>query len=372
MSDENATTGTELHRMRQWVPLRGSSMDVRGGIGLSGNVAKDLRTVVGRPHACALVGEGGVSGKLLEAYHRDLSDAGFEVRRLEMPSGGCDLARAEALAESLLAAGVTADDLVVVIGAAATLSCASLACSLWCGGVSLAEVPTNAPDAVFASVTPRALDVPGAPRMLAHDGSARFSLVDVSLFDLDPTHEELRHAFALMAATAACDSNKAFERLWDSADELVGGDEQVILRQVLDAVKSRGRVVASTSAATRQSISYGTELASALRALLGDAVPASSLVADGLRFSARLAVALGQLSVDDMLTQDELLERLGLGTVEAAPEPGALAAAMREERFRRTNRFMVATPRALGRVRLSAVPDDLLDEHVAAWCAARS
>ena len=361
----------ELHRMRQWVALRNTSMDVRGGIGISGHVAKDLRTAIGRPHACALVGEAGLSAELIDAYHRDLSAAGFEVRPLEMPGGGCDLVRAQALAGLLLEARITADDLVVVIGGEETLSCAALACSLWCGGVSLVEVPTSAPAAVTAAVTPRPLDIPGGPAMLRHDGAPRFSVVDVRLFDLDPTHEELLHAFAHMAATAACDSNKAFERLWDSADDLVAGDEQVILRQLLDAVKSRGRVVASTSAATRQSIAYGEELAGALRSVLGDAVPASSLVADGLRFSARLAVALDQLSVDDMFTQDELLERLGLGTTEAAVDPQALVAAMREERFRRTNRFMVATPRALGRVRLTAVPDELLEEHVTAWCASR-
>ena len=49
----------------------------------------------------------------------------------------------------------------------------------------------------------------------------------------------------------------------------------------------------------------------------------------------------------------------------------ALIAAMREERYRRTNRFMLALPRSLGRVRLSMVPDDLLAEHVGAWCASR-
>ena len=361
----------ELHRMRQWVALRNTSMDVRGGIGISGHVAKDLRTAIGRPHACALVGEAGLSAELVDAYHRDLSAAGFEVRPLEMPGGGCDLVRAQALAGLLLEARITADDLVVVIGGEETLSCAALACSLWCGGVSLVEVPTSAPVAVTAAVTPRPLDIPGGPGMLRHDGAPRFSVIDVRLFDLDPTHEELLHAFANMAATAACDSNKAFERLWDSADDLVAGDEQVILRQLLDAVKSRGRVVASTSAATRQSIAYGEELAGALRSVLGNTVPASSLVADGLRFSARLAVALDQLSVDDMFTQDELLERLGLGTTEAAVDPQALVAAMREERFRRTSRFMVATPRALGRVRLTAVPDELLEEHVTAWCASR-
>lgn len=361
----------ELHRMRQWVALRNASLDVRGGIGLSGHVAKDLRSVVGKPHACALMGEPGADPALLDTYHRDLSSAGFEVRPVDMPEGGCDLARVQAIAEALGEAKITGDDLVVVIGGEVALSCAALACSLWCGGVGLVEVPTDAAAALTVSVTPRALDMPGAPRMLSHDGTARFSVIDARLFDLDPAHEEMLRAFSIMAAVAACDSNKAFERLWDSADDLVAGDEQVILRQLLDSVKSRGRVVASTSAATRQSISYGTDLADALRSLTGGAVPESALLADGMRFSARLAVALEQLSVDDMFTQDELLERLGLGTCEVAVDPEELVARMHAERYRRTNRFMLATPRALGRVRLSAVPDDLLSEHVAAWCASR-
>ena len=113
------------------------------------------------------------------------------------------------------------------------------------------------------------------------------------------------------------------------------------------------------------------DFARALRSVAGDSVPASSLLADGLRFSARLAVALEQLSVDDMFTQDELLERLGLGTCEVPVAPDALVAALKQERFSRTNRFMMATPRALGRVRLSVIPDDLLAEHAAAWCASR-
>ena len=371
MSEETAAPEPELHRKRQWVAMRNASMDVRGGIGITGHVAKELRTAVGKPHACALVGEEGVPDGIVEAYRRDLLDAGFEVRPVAMPAGGCDLPRVQALAQSLLEARVTADDLVVVIGGAEALSCAALACSLWCGGVSLAEVPTSAPVAITAAVTPRELDLPGAPRMLRQEGAARFSLVDAGTFDLDPAHEELLHAFALMAATAACDSNKAFGQLWDVADDLVAGDEVAILTQLLDTVKSRGRIVASTSAATRQSVAYGEELAGALRILTDGAVPESALLADGLRFSARLAVALEQLSVDDMFTQDELLERLGLGTCAVAVDPHALAETMRAERYRRTGRFMMATPRSLGRVRLSAVPDELLDEHVAAWCAAR-
>lgn len=358
-------------RARQWVAMRNVSMDVRGGWGISGSAAKELRTAIGKPHVAALVGEGGVDPALVEALHRDLSASGFEVRRIEMPEGGCDLPRVEALDELLADAGVVAEDIVVAVGGYEALSVASFACGTWCGGVSLLEVPTSAPAALLCGPTPRALDLPGAPRMVSNDGAARFCVVDPGLFDCDPSHEELLHAFALMVATATCDSNKSFGRLWDSADALAAADPDALLDELLESIKGRGRVVSATSASTRQSISFGHELACALRPLVGPDVPESALLADGMRFAARLAVGLEQLSVDDMFTLDELLERLGVGTVEARVDPDALVAQIRSERFRRSNRFMVATPRALGRVRLSIVSDELLAEHAAAWCAAR-
>ena len=72
-----------------------------------------------------------------------------------------------------------------------------------------------------------------------------------------------------------------------------------------------------------------------------------------------------------MLTQDELLDRLELGYVECSVDPAAMAAALKAERFRRSNKFMLELPRSLGRVRLAAVEDDQLAEHAAAWCSAR-
>lgn len=371
MSESDEQTGGEVLRQRQWVALRGGSLDVRGGKGTCGSFARDLRTALGKPHDCCLLSEAGTPPELVEAVHRDFSDQGYAVHACEMPAGGCDLARVEALDLLLAESGITSDDAVVVIGGLETLSVASFACSSWYGGVSLVEVPLDAAAAIEAAPTPRALDLPGLPRAVSQEGSARFSIVDVGLYDTDPRGEEMLHAFALMAAAAMCESKKGFERLWDSTDDLAAGNEQVIMRQILDAVKGRGRVMASTSASTRQSIVYGTELARALARLLGPEVPASALLADGMRFSARLAVATESLSVDDMFTQDELLEHLGLGTVEATVEPAALVRELRDERYRRSRRFMLALPRSLGRVRLSLVDDALLEEHVAAWCASR-
>ena len=361
----------EVRRQRQWVTLRGGSMDVRGGLGISSSIAHDLRSVVGKPHSCALVSEPGAPEALLEGLHRDLSDEGFSVRRLVMPGGACDLARVQALDGLLAEERITSDDLVVAVGGYETLSVASFACSSWCGGTSLAEVPLDAASAIVAGATPRALDLPGLPRMVTQDGSARFSIVDIGLFDLDPAGEPARLSFALMAQTATCDSNKAFERLWDVTDDLVAGDVAATLTQLLDTVKSRGRVVSSTAVSTRQSIAYAMDLARPLRALLGPEVPDSTLIADGMRFAARLAAALAGASLEFVAAQDDLLDALGLPALAWSAEPADLLAAMKRDKKARHGQVRFVLPRDVGSWELRDVDDAVILEHLEAWARSK-
>lgn len=358
-------------RVRQWVTLRSGSMDLRAGTGILSDLAQTLKSAVGRPHGCALVYEAGAAAAALETLRRSISDKGFDLRIAELPASTCDLAAVAATDELLAELKITADDVVVAVGGYEALSVASFACSTWCGGVSLAEVPLDPAAAVAAATTPRALDLPGLPRMVEREGTARFSMIDTELFDLDVASEPMRLAFALMVQTAVCESDKAFGRLWDAADELASGSESALVAQLQDSVKSRGKVVASTSAAVRQSMELGRSFAHALMRVAGPDVAASTALGDGLRFASRLGVALESLAVDDMFAVDELLERLGVGETGVAVDERALLEALVDERFRRTNRLMLALPRSLGRVRLAAVAQETLAEHVGAWCASR-
>ncbi len=361
----------QVSRVRQWVTLRNASMDVRVGLGLSETVARDLKSAIGRPHDCLLVHEAHAPEDLVRELSRGLADQGFRIHVLQMPECGRDLAAVEALLALLAEAGITSDDLVVALGSTDALAVAGAACSWWCGGTSLAEVPLDLVAAVVAGVTPPALDAAGAPRMLSLEGSARFSLVDVGLFGADASDERTRLAFALMVATAMADSDKAFARLWDGADDLVAGDPSRMVDQLADTIKSRGKIMAATALATRQSIAYGQTFADALEAVVPGQVSASARLADGLRFAARLSVAQESLDIDDMFAQDDLLERLGVGTCEVAVDPDALAEAIRAQRFARSRRLMLALPRSIGRVRLATVDDAMLREHVAAWAGSR-
>lgn len=357
-------------RARQWVSMRNASLDLRVGADVLDELPRALRASAGRPHACALVHAADASAPLVRELRENLEAEGFEVRPVRLPIAGCSLEAVCALDAELARARVTADDMVVALGGASELSVASYACASWCGGVPLAEVPTELSAAVVAAVTPSPLDVAGQPRMVAQEGSARFLAVDEALMPSDPWCPDALLARALMAQTAACDSDKTFGALWDDADALLTGDRGVLAERCRDAIRARGKVAASASAATRKSLEFGTTFARVLRSLAPGVDPATAL-ADGMRFASRVSVGQGTLEIDDMLTIDELLERLGLPTARVSVSPEALASGLREERYRRTNRFMLAVPRAVGRVRLAVVTDELLSEHAAAWCASR-
>ena len=356
--------------VRQWVVMRGASMDLRVGEGILPEAASILRASAGRPHACALIHEADAPKDVVKTLHDNLCAAGFSVQTASVGLAACDLAAACEFDALLADMRVTCDDVVVVVGGFGTLSVASFACASWCGGVPLAEVPLDIASAVAAPVTPRALDVAGLARMVTQDATARFAFVDLDLLAADPASDEALLASALMVQTALCDSDRSFGQLWDVADQLAAGDREALAEQVKNTIKSRGKVSSATSAALRQSLEFGTTFARALRLLASDVSEATAL-ADGMRFAARLGVVLEGLSVDDMLAVDELLERLGLDTTHASVDPEALVARIRDERLARTNRFMLAVPRALGRVRLSVMTDETILEHVSAWCASR-
>lgn len=363
----------EVPTKRQWVTLRGSSMDLRVGAGIVDGIAHDISSAIGRPRACALAVEPGAPADLVETLRRGLTDQGFQVHVFDLPAGeeAHAFSSIEKVFAGLAEAGITSDDLVVAVGHEGSLSLAGASCAHWCGQVMIAEVPLDLASAITSAVTPRGLDVAGRQRMVVLDGTARFEICDLDVLLANSTEEDVLFARAMMVAAAMADSDKAVGALWDAADEVAAGDKCALVSALTECIRSRGKVVSSSSVAIRQSAEYGQTLRRALRAVLGAGEPESALLADAMRFAARLSVAGENLSIDDMFTQDELLERLGLGTVKAAVDADELVAAIQKERFARTNRFMLALPRALGRVRLTAVETETLAEHVRAWCASR-
>ena len=361
-----------LKAVRQWVSASGGACDARLGHGvILGEAGSLFRAAVGRPRRAALV-TATTDEELVELTRRELSSEGFEVAGITLSETGemrC-LSEATQLVDSLAQAGITADDLVVAVGDCDLLSLLSAVCGSWCAGTPLAGVATDLVCAIEAVPTPRGLDAAGHAQMLEVRPWCHYLLVDFDHIELALRDERVREALALMVVTAMADSEQSFSRLWDRSLDIVEGDVLALEEQVVDTLKTRGRLVSSTALAVRQSLHYASELPRAISQLFDAA--GSTLLAEGMRFSARIAAGEGTLPVDDVFTQDELLDRLGLAQVEADLDADRLLAVFKEECFVRSRRLQMALPQRLGCVRLSNVTDTLLGEHLKAFCASRA
>ncbi len=360
------------YRARQWVSLPGGSLDVRLGTGVIEEASSLLKSSVGKSRAGMLVVGAGVDEELVERVRRQMTDAGYTVERANVAAGRAarTLESTTALFEALEAAHITSDDLVVAVGDEDVLSLASYACTLWCGGTVLVTVPITQLGMLEVSVGPRGIDVGSRSQLLTVRPSTKHVLFDTDVVLRDEVDEDMLMARVLMVVTAMCDSEKSFSKLWDRSEDLVALNREVTLDQLQETVKLRGKILSSTALATRQSIMYGEAFARAISRLVAGVSP-STARAEALRFQARLAAGEGMMQVDDVLAQDELLEALELPVISAHVDPTELIAAIKAERFEKTNRFLLGLPRSLGRVRLAAVSDELIAEHVAAWCASR-
>jgi 3-dehydroquinate synthetase len=360
--------------IRRWVSLAKGSCDVRVGSGVLDGMGEVLRGPLGTSRSCALLVEDGTDAALVELIRRQLSDAGFLAHQLDAPRGSNARTPqvATELFDELAQLHITVDDLICAVGGADLLSFAAYICGSWCGGTSLACVPVDGPAVLAGVISPRGLDVGGSAELVSVRGCAKQLFADIDIIFQDPSSEPARYVRAFAARVALADSEKSFAALWDRAGELAAGSRAILADQLVDTLRSCGRLATSTSIALRQALDYGKTFIRAVSRLVPPDTAESTIIAEALRFSSRLSCGKGELSVDDVLAVDELLERLELGQLSCDIDPSEMIRALKEDRFLRSSRFLLGLPRSLGRVRLATVEDELLSEHVRAWCKSRS
>lgn len=360
---------------RQSIVTRSGACDMRAGVDATDALGQSLKSVVGKPRRTLLVRGSDVADELVERVRRTLADVGFDIRTRELPAGRAarNLRVASGLMDALAEEGITADDAIVVVGDADLISLGVFVASTWCAGCVLAAVPTTLDGMVDVTVTPRALDADDAPERLLARGNVRLAICDPNnLPDVSAADEGTLMGRAVMVAGGVAAGSQTFNELAVRADALLAGDAEAIVDEVLEMTKSRCRVASSTALAVRQGVMYGQDIARGLGRVV-DAAP-SQLLGEGLRIAARLAAAHHPDDahlVDFVFVQDGLLEKFGLDEIPCEVEPEAMLEALRSSAYERSNRFMPALPLDYGRVRLTTLEDELLSEHVRAWCRAR-
>lgn len=367
---------------RQSLATRMGVCDMRVGVGATAQLGEALRGVVGKPRRVLVAHSADVPADVVEEVRRSLIDTGFEFHQLELAGGRAsrNLDEATRAFEALASHSITADDAIVAVGDAGLISTLVFVASTWCAGTVLAAVPTTLDGMVDVTVTPRALDVSAASEMLLAKGVVRLAVCDPANLPDAPDDPGTLMGRAVLVAGAVTAGETTFSELAVRADGIVAQDAETLVDEVLDITKSRCRVASSTALAVRQGLLLGMGFARAIGRCLDaagsqDTPGEGRLLAEGLRIAARLAVAHQEKDAETLLdlvfAQDALLERFGLAEVPCDLDADDVLAALRAEELSRSNRFMLALPLDFGRVRLTNVPDDLLYQHLKAWCKAR-
>ncbi len=370
---EGAAGAKGASPLRQAISVSGNRCVILASSGIRERAGSELASAVGKPRLAALLVEEGTSAERAEEIRRLLSSSGFRTFDVAIPAGWAALSLEAALdvADELAGRGLTPDDGIVAIGGMEALSLASWVAGNWGGKASCLGLPTTLEACILASGTPHNLSAAGT-RGIVHCPPAFSSLLaDPELVTEGEGERSRQNAYALMVQSAFVESPKAFDLVISSSETVAPDDTMGLLSQALETARARGRLASSTLASARRSLEMGLPLARALASRLGEEYPFGSYLAEGLRFEARLAWQLSGLDPDVVFALDALLARFGLEEVSCALTPDELLRAMKDETAKLTNRRMFILPRAVGRALPEPVDDDVLIQHLTAFCKAR-
>ena len=176
---------------------------------------------------------------------------------------------------------------------------------------------------------------------------------------------------AEVAKSAVIDSDEFFFWLVDAADALAARDEAVAAEAIARSVVFKADVVAADkteSRGVRECLNYGHTLGHAVETLAGyGTFSHGAAVAEGMRFAARLGVALVDTPLELVESQDALLDALGLPALAWSAEPEAMLDAMKRDKKARHGQVRFVLPRDVGAWELVDVDDATLLEHLGAW-----
>lgn len=348
------------------------STDYRMGAGAFSELSKMLAAAVGRPcRAFVLAGED-VDDERMVQVRRSLIDAGYRVE--EMLFDGESALRFSSVSlvvERLAAAGITSEDLILGVGGSPVCSLAAYVARVWCGGIACALIPTTLDAMVLLPTQMMPLAVTGDPAgvNLAPEVSLVISDLD---FVTNAGVDQNGLGYALICAAYLAESSRCWGELESVIEGLNEGRDSSFAEAISTAQTSRLNTVKSASPSARRAFMFGETTSRALGMCLADSgAPAYRLLAEGMRFEARLAVDACDFSVDEMFSLDDHLEDLGIEELSFDLETARFIDALRSERFRRSNRFQLALPKYAGIIRLATVDDEVLERHAAAFLASR-
>ncbi|MEG0417401.1 3-dehydroquinate synthase [Gordonibacter sp.] len=302
-----------------------------------------------------------------------LAASGFRVRDIVVPAGeeAKSLAVAGELWEAMAQLSLGRDCVVVALGGGVVGDLAGFAASTYLRGVSLVQVPTTLLSMVDSSVGGKTgVNLAAGKNLVGTFKQPSFVCADTTTL-ATLSEREWVCGCAEIAKSAVIDSDEFFFWLVEAAAALASRDEETVAEAVARSVVFKADVVAqdkTESRGVRECLNYGHTLGHAIEALAGYGMFShGAAVAEGMRFAARLSAQLTGASADFVATQDDLLDALGLRSLDWSAAPEDMLAFMKRDKKVRQGKVRFVLPRDVGSWELADVDDAAILEHLEAW-----
>ena len=350
----------------------GNVYDIRIGSGALSALSSTARDLKDCQRALVISDEnvGPAYGKLVK---KRLEEAGFEVYDLLVPPG--ENSKSVELANELWEA-ITRDDFIVACGGGVVGDLAGFVASTYMRGIDFIQVPTTLLAMVDSSIGGKTgVNLQSGKNLVGTFHQPIFVCTDIRCLKtlLD---EDWANGFAEIAKSSFIAPRRSFyEWLRDNVEGLAAHDAELLEEAVYMTAELKASVVSkdsTESAGVRECLNYGHTLAHAIENAAGyGTIAHGRAVAEGMRFAARLSVEVLGCDTGVVRATDALLDNLGLPALPWTAPPERLFNLMKGDKKCRGGQIRFVLLEDIAKWKLVSVPDDIIMEHLRAWCAAK-
>lgn len=355
----------------------GHAYDIRVGSGALSALSSTARDLKDCQRALVISDEnvGPAYGKLVK---KRLEEAGFETYDLLVPPGenSKSVELADELWEAIARYGFTRDDFIVACGGGVVGDLAGFVASTYMRGIDFIQVPTSLLAMVDSSIGGKTgVNLQAGKNLVGAFHQPIFVCSDIRcLKTLLP--EDWANGFAEIIKSSFVAPRRSFyEWIRDNADGLLEHEDALLEEAVYMTAEFKASVVTADtteSSGIRECLNYGHTLAHAIENAAGYGVISHGrAVAEGMRFAARLSVEMLGCDVSVVKATDALLDRMGLPALPWAAPAERLFKLMKGDKKTRGGDIRFVLLEDIASWRLVVVPDDVIMQHLEAWCAAK-
>lgn len=337
-----------------------------------GDYVKGLPQLAAAPQLL-IVTDSNVAPLYLAAAKESLKRAGYRVSDITVEAGEESKAVevASEIWEAMAQLGITRDCAVVALGGGVVGDLTGFVGSTYMRGIPIVQVPTTLLAMVDSSVGGKTgVNLQAGKNLVGTFTQPVYVCAATTTLATLP-EREWACGCGEVAKSAVIDSDDFFFWLLEHAERLRQRDEAAVVEAIARCVTFKANVVAqdkTESAGVRECLNYGHTLGHAIETLAGyGTFSHGAAVAEGMRFASRLGERLAGTPAEFVRTQDDLLDTLGLPSLDWRAPAHDMLDAMKRDKKTRGGAVRFVLPRDVGEWELVSVDDDTLIGALEEW-----